>query len=68
MNPEQDSIKAWNEIFADTEFSEGDVVRTFKRTIDLLRQFTIIDGIDTGLAECAKETIKLINEEPVNVD
>ncbi len=63
-----DTIKNWNEIFEDTEFSEGDVVRAFKRTIDLLRQFTTIDGIDEGLSHCAKEAIKLINREPVNID
>lgn len=68
MNPENDSINTWNEIFADTEFSEGDVVRAFKRTIDLLRQFIIIDGIDEGLSLSAKEAIKAINKEPVNID
>lgn len=68
QNPENDSIKTWNEIFEATEFSEGDVVRAFKRTIDLLRQFTIIDGIDEGLSMTAKEAIKLINREPVNID
>ncbi len=68
LNPENDSINSWNELFADTEFSEGDVVRAFKRTIDLLRQLTIIEGIDMGLAESAKEAIKAINKEPVNID
>lgn len=68
MNPENDSINTWNEIFSDTEFSEGDVVRAFKRTIDLLRQFTIIDGIDEGLSAVARETLKLINKEPVSID
>ncbi len=68
MNEECDSIKLWNEIFMDTEFSEGDVIRAFKRTIDLLRQFTIIDGIDEGLSLTAKETIRAINKEPVNID
>ena len=68
QNPENDSIKTWNEIFEASEFSEGDVVRAFKRTIDLLRQLTIIEGVDEGLAMTSKEAIKLINREPVNID
>ena len=68
LNPDNDSIKSWNDLFSDTEFSEGDVVRAFKRTIDLLRQFSLIDNIDEGLAQCSKEAIKAINNEPVNID
>ncbi|MCD8023943.1 MAG: DEAD/DEAH box helicase [Candidatus Gastranaerophilales bacterium] len=65
---ENDSIALWNELFSDTEFSEGDVVRAFKRTIDLLRQFTVIDGVDEALIITAKEAIKAINREPVNIE
>ncbi len=68
LNPEVDSIKVWNEIFETTEFSQGDVVRAFKRTIDLLRQFVTIEGVDIGLSSTAKETIKAINREPVNIE
>ncbi len=68
MNPDNDSIKSWNEIFQETEFSEGDVVRAFKRTIDLLRQFITIEGVDFAVSETAKEAIKAINREPVNID
>lgn len=68
MNPENDSINTWNELFSDTEFSEGDVVRAFKRTIDLLRQLTLTEGVDEGLQTTAREAIKAINREPVNVD
>ena len=55
-------------MFSDTDFSQGDVVRTFKRTIDVLRQLTILDGINENLKQTAKEAIKLINIEPINVD
>ena len=68
LNPENDSINSWNEIFSDTEFSEGDVVRAFKRTIDILRQFVTIEGVDNEIAMNAKEAIKAINKEPVNID
>ena len=67
-NEEVSSIEAWDKIFADTEFTEGDVVRAFKRTIDVLRQLTVVDNIPEEIAMNAKEAIKAINREPVNVD
>lgn len=67
-NKEITSIEAWDKIFADTEFTEGDVVRAFKRTIDVLRQLTVVDNIPDDIAMSAKEAIKAINREPVNVD
>ena len=65
---DSDQTKIWNELFEDNEFSEGDVVRAFKRTIDLLRQFTIIENVDLEVAQTAKDAIKAINKEPVNID
>lgn len=65
---DNNQTKTWNELFEDNEFSEGDVVRAFKRTIDLLRQFTIIDNVDPEVAQNAKDAIKAINKEPVNID
>lgn len=65
---DNDQTKTWNELFEDNEFSEGDVVRAFKRTIDLLRQFTIIENVDPEVAQTAKDAIKAINKEPVNID
>ncbi len=65
---DNNQTKTWNELFEDNEFSEGDVVRAFKRTIDLLRQFTIIENVDPEVAQTAKDAIKAINKEPVNID
>jgi len=62
------SIEAWDKLFADTEFTEGDVVRAFKRTIDILRQLTVVDNIPDELAMSAKEAILKINREPVNAE
>ena len=62
------SIEAWDKIFSDTEFTEGDVVRAFKRTIDVLRQLAVVENIQESVAMTAKEAIKAINREPVNVD
>ncbi len=69
-NADEDSNPSenWENLFSQCEFSQGDVVRTFKRTIDLLRQLTVIENVTEGLSNTAKETIKLINKEPVNMD
>ena len=68
LNPDNNNIETWDNMFCETEFSQGDVVRTFKRTIDVLRQLTIIDGISDNLKQTARDAIKLINVEPINVD
>ena len=67
LNPENNNLETWENMFCDTEISQGDVVRTFKRTIDVLRQLTILD-INENLKQNAREAIKLINIEPVNVE
>ncbi len=67
-NEDTSAIAAWEEMFKDSEFSQGDVVRAFKRTIDILRQITIIEGVSSNLVENAKKAIRSINREPVNVD
>ena len=47
---------------------EGDIVRTFKRVIDVLRQFCTITGIPEELAFTAREAINLINRSPIDID
>ena len=68
LNPDNDSISTRDTMFSDTEYSQGDVVRTFKRTIDVLRQISILENIDENLKQNAKTAIKLINTEPVNAE
>lgn len=68
LNPDNDSISTWDAMFSDTEYSQGDVVRTFKRTIDVLRQISILENTDENLKQNAKTAIKLINTEPVNAE
>ncbi len=67
-NPETSSIASWEQMFSESEFSQGDVVRAFKRTIDILRQITILEGVKSELVQNAKIAIRSINREPVNVD
>jgi len=68
LNPETNPMVTWEEMFSETEFSQGDVVRTFKRTIDVLRQLMILEGINENIKQTARDAIKLINIEPINVD
>jgi len=69
-NLEDDSKSAenWDNMFTENDFSQGDVVRAFKRTIDLLRQITIVENVSLSLQENAKIAIKAINMEPVNIE
>ena len=67
-NDDTSDITAWEQMFSESEFSQGDVVRAFKRTIDILRQIAIIEGLPEKLVENAKRAIRSINREPVNVD
>ena len=58
----------WQELIQQTEISEGDIVRSFKRTIDLLRQITILPDISETLKENAQIAIKSILREPIDID
>ena len=50
------------------DIGEGDIVRAFKRVVDVLRQFTVIDNIPEALVFTAREAIEKIMREPVNVE
>ena len=67
-NEDTRSIDAWEDMFRDSQFSQGDVVRAFKRTIDVLRQITLVENVKEEVAQNAKIAIRSINREPVNVD
>jgi superfamily II RNA helicase len=58
----------WETITEQVEMGEGDIVRAFKRVVDVLRQFTIIDNVPEALVFVAREAIDKIQREPVNID
>lgn len=58
----------WETISEQVEMGEGDIVRIFKRTVDVLRQFCTITGIPEALAFTAREAIRGILREPIDVD
>ena len=50
------------------DIGEGDIVRCFKRVVDVLRQFTTIDNVPDELVFTAREAINAILREPIDVD
>lgn len=58
----------WDTILEQVEMGEGDIVRIFKRTVDVLRQLCVIDLIPEAVAFTAREAITNILREPINVD
>ena len=58
----------WDSIVDEVEMGEGDIVRTFKRVIDVLRQFCTIPNIPETLAFTAREAIDSINRSPIDID
>ncbi len=58
----------WENIAEQIDIGEGDIVRSFKRVVDVLRQLTVIDNIPESLVFTAREAIEKIQREPVNID
>lgn len=58
----------WETIVDQVEMGEGDIVRIFKRTVDVLRQFCVISNVPEALVFTAREAINGILREPINVD
>ena len=58
----------WETITEQIDMGEGDIVRSFKRVVDVLRQFTTIDNVPESLVFTAREAIDKIQREPVNID
>ena len=58
----------WETITEQIDMGEGDIVRSFKRVVDVLRQFTTIANVPEALVFTAREAIEKILREPVNID
>ena len=58
----------WEDVVAQGEVNEGDLVRTFKRTVDILRQLTLLSAASDELKMTAKSAVKAILREPVDMD
>lgn len=58
----------WETITEQVDMGEGDIVRSFKRVVDVLRQFTTIANVPEALVFTAREAVTKILREPVDVD
>lgn len=58
----------WESINEQIDIGEGDIVRAFKRVVDVLRQFTTIENVPEALVFTAREAIDKIQREPVDLD
>ena len=58
----------WDSIIDEVDMGEGDIVRCFKRVIDVLRQFCTISNVPEDLVFTAREAIDLIQKSPIDID
>ena len=58
----------WDDIIDQVDMGEGDIVRCFKRVVDVLRQFCTISNIPEDLVFTAREAIDLIQKSPIDID
>lgn len=58
----------WETITEQIDMGEGDIVRSFKRVVDVLRQFTTVANAPESLVFTAREAIEKIQREPVDID
>ena len=58
----------WDRIIDEVDMGEGDIVRCFKRVIDVLRQFCTIANVPEDLVFTAREAIDLIQKSPIDID
>ena len=58
----------WDDIVDQIDMGEGDIVRSFKRVVDVLRQFCTISNMPESLVFTAREAIESIQRSPIDVD
>lgn len=58
----------WETVTEQIDIGEGDIVRAFKRVVDVLRQLTVIDNVSESVVFTAREAIDKIQRAPVDVD
>lgn len=58
----------WDDIRQSTDFDEGDVVRTLRRTLDLCRQFARAPHAPEALADLSMEAERLLARDEVQDD
>jgi superfamily II RNA helicase len=55
----------WYDLFENTNLDDGDIVRLFRRTIDVLWQIPQIPGVSEKLSQTAREAIAAMKRFPI---
>ncbi len=55
----------WDDLIEGLDIGEGDIVRVFKRTSDLLRQLMILPGVPEHVIQNAEQAFGSINRDPI---
>lgn len=58
----------WETVSEQVDIGEGDIVRAFKRVVDVLRQLATIDNVPEAVVFTAREAIEKIMRAPVDID
>src|SRR5574344_1530468 len=58
----------WEKLIQEVDVNEGDIVRCFKRVIDVVRQITNLEFASDELKENARQAISAIQKEPIDVE
>jgi len=58
----------WETILEQVDKGEGDIVRIFKRSVDVLRQLCCINNVPEDIVYTAREAIIGILRAPINID
>lgn len=58
----------WETVAESVEIGEGDIVRAFKRVVDVLRQLTVVENVPEAVVFTAREAIDKIQRPPVDID
>lgn len=58
----------WDDIIEQIDMGEGDIVRSFKRVVDVLRQFCTIPNIPESLVFTAREAMEKIQRSPIDIE
>jgi len=56
---------SWRELCRDTSLDQGDICRTLRRTVEILRQIPMASGIDPSLAQTALRAANRMDRFPV---
>ena len=58
----------WDDIINEIDMGEGDIVRCFKRVVDVLRQLCTISNVPEEIVFTAREAIDNILRSPIDID